>query len=676
MMTTPALATELEELRRQIRYHEHRYYVDNSPEISDLEYDRLFRRLVELEEQHPELITPDSPTQRVQGTPIEGFETVEHSRPMLSLGNAFDADELREWDARVRRRLEGEGIRVADNEPIEYAVELKIDGLAVSLLYREGALWRAATRGDGRRGDDITHNVKTIHQVPLKLLGFEGEVEVRGEIYMNWEEFRAMNEENARKDEKVFANPRNAAAGSIRQKDPRITAARPLRIFLYSLEGDVEVASHSQALQKIEDLGLPVNPHRYVCRGIEEVIEQCHAWKEKRHEIDYEIDGMVVKVNDLDWQRRLGAVSRSPRWAIAYKLPSTQVVTRLNDIFVSVGRTGALTPVADLEPQLIDGSQVSRATLHNPDEIARKDLRIGDYVWVHKAGAVIPEVLAPVVERRTGDERLFEMPTHCPVCNTEVVREEGEAVTRCPNFRCPAQVEAWIKYFCSRYAMDIEGFGEMLVKQLVESGLVRDPADLYLLTEEQLTALERVGAKTAQNLLEGLENSKSRPLARLLVALGIRHVGRHVAEVLAEEFGSLEAIAESDVERLADTHEIGPEIAQRVHEFFAEPENQKLIERFRQAGLSPRAQASSQAGPRSNHLEGMVFVLTGALSRMTRDEAKERIKAAGGRVTGSVSKKTNYLVVGADPGSKLAKAEKLGVEVLDEQALLAKLEAI
>ncbi len=669
----PDVVEELRTLRRQIRYHEYRYYTLNDPEISDLDYDRLFRRLQELEDQFPELVDADSPSQRVQGAPIDEFETVVHSRPMLSLGNAFDEEELREFDARVRRRLESEDVTLGEDEPIDYVVELKIDGLAVSLLYQQGRLVRAATRGDGRQGDDITHNARTIHQIPLTIHSQDHEIEVRGEIYIGWEDFRRMNEENARIGEKVFANPRNAAAGSIRQKDPAVTARRPLKIFLYSLEQAPElVESHYDALKKTEQFGLPVNPHYHQCAGIEEVIEFCLAWHERRHQLDYEIDGIVVKVNRLAYQRLLGTVSRSPRWATAYKLPSTQVATTLLDIEVSVGRTGALTPVAILEPQLIDGSQVSRATLHNEDEIKRKGILIGDTVWVHKAGAVIPEVVAPVESKRSGQERQFSMPTHCPVCLTEVVREEGEAVTRCPNRRCPAQVEAWIRYFCSRNALDIEGFGEALVAQLVSGGMVKDPADLFQLTLEDLLRLERIGEKSATKLLERLEEARSRPLSRLLVALGIRHVGRHVAEVLATEFQTLEAVAQADLERLSNVHEIGPEIAQKVHEFFRDDFHQEFVARLREGGVKPPQPQRSEnleGGPKP--LEGQTFVLTGSLEKMTRGEAKERIRLAGGRVTSSVSKKTSYLVVGADPGSKLQKAEKLEVTVLDEAALLS-----
>lgn len=654
---------ELEQLREEIREHERRYYHDNAPIISDAEYDQLFRRLLDLEEANPQLVSADSPTQRVQGAPVDSFEQVVHQKPMLSLGNAFDADELREFDARVRRKLATEGAEV---ETVTYVVELKIDGLAVSLRFQDGVFVQGASRGDGRRGDDITHNLRTIRQIPLKLEQ-ELEFEVRGEVYMSFPDFQKLNEDQLARGEKVFANPRNFAAGSIRQKDPRITAERPLKIFLYSLEDPVEgVDTHAGALDWIEKVGLPTNPHRFLCHGIEEAVEKCLEWHERRHELDYEIDGMVVKVNEYRYQQLLGAVSRSPRWAIAYKLPSTQVVTRLNDILVSVGRTGAVTPVADLEPKLIDGSTVSRATLHNPDEIARKDLRIGDYVWVQKAGAVIPEVVASIPERRDGSERVFEMPLECPVCATGLVREEGEAVTRCPNFQCRAQLEGWIKYFCSRNAMDIEGFGEVLVSQLVESELVSDPADLFTLTEEQLVNLERIGAKSAQNLLQNLETARGRPLSRLLVALGIRHVGRHVAEVLAEEFGSLRALREAGLERLAETHEIGPETAQRVVDFFADPNHQAFLEKLEAAGLNFAQQTSSE--PRSEELAGKTFVLTGTLTTMTRDQAKARIKSAGGRVTSSVSSKTGYLVVGADPGSKLAKAEKLGVEILDEEA--------
>ena len=662
---------ELERIREEIRYHEKRYYHDHDPIISDAEYDQLFRKLLDLEEAHPELVTPDSPTQRVQGAPVDQFEQVVHERPMLSLGNAFDAEELREFDARVRRKLAAEEVEL---DIVPYVVELKIDGLAVSLKYEQGKLVQGATRGDGRRGDNILHNLRTIRQIPLKL-NKPQTFEVRGEIYMGFEDFRAMNENQLSKGEKVFANPRNAAAGSLRQKDPRITAERPLKIFLYSLEDPgPEVTSHYQALQVIEEAGLPVNPHRFLCEGVEQAIEKCLDWHEKRHELDYEIDGMVLKVDEYRLQRLLGAVSRSPRWAIAYKLPSTQVVTRLLDILVSVGRTGAVTPVAELEPQLIDGSTVSRATLHNQDEIERKDLRIGDFVWVHKAGAVIPEVVGSIPERRDGSERVFEMPNQCPICETELTREEGEAVTRCPNFQCRAQVEGWIRHFCSRNALDIEGFGEVLVGQLVESEMIADPADLFFLTKEQLLGLERIGSKSADNLLANLEKARSQPLSRLLMAMGIRHVGRHVAEVLATEFGSLERLREADLDRLAATHEIGPETAQRVVSFFADSNLQPFLEKLERAGLNPKSEGSDE--PQSQFLSGKTVVLTGTLTTMTRDQAKSRIKGAGGRVTSSVSSKTSYLVVGADPGSKLQKAEKLGVEILDEAGLAALLEGL
>ena len=656
---------EIEQLRAEIARHDRLYYRENLPEITDVDYDRLFRRLQDLEKAHPELITPTSPTQRVGESAIEDFASVTHRVPMLSLGNTFDADDLREFDQRVRRFLEKEG---QAPEVIEYVTELKIDGLAVSLTYRQGKLVQAATRGDGTRGDDITHSARTIRDLPLELAAaVPEEFQVRGEIYLRWSDFRRMNEALG-PEERAFSNPRNAAAGSIRQKDPRVTAKRSLRVLLYGLDsGPESISSHCEAMAWIDSLGLPVSPERALCQGIEQVIEYCHSWHELRHGLDFEIDGVVVKVNRFEQQRVLGAVSRSPRWAIAYKLPSTQVITQLLDILVSVGRTGALTPVAVLEPQTIDGSVVSRATLHNEDEIRRKDLRIGDWVWVHKAGAVIPEVLAVASERRTGQEQPFLMPSQCPTCGSAVSRDPEEAVMRCSNLRCPAQVEAWIRYFCSRHAMNIEGFGESLAAQLVERGLVSDPADLYGLDLEQMIGLERMGEVLAKKLLLQLEQSKQRPLSRLIVALGIRHVGSHVAEVLAQEVGSLPKLATMSAEQLSAIHEIGPEIGQSIVSFFQESANQRLLERLQQFGLRLEEQVAV-IGPQV--LQGKTFVLTGTLPSLTRERAAEMIKQAGGRVSGSVSKSTHYLVAGSEAGSKLRKAEELHIAILSEEELL------
>ncbi len=669
---------EIDDLRRRVRHHDHRYYVLDSPEISDGEYDALFRRLVALEDAHPGLVSPDSPTRRVAGRPVEEFQAVVHPVPMLSLGNAFDPGDLREFDERVRRRLAGVHATARDQEGIpdrvDYVAELKIDGLAVRLVYRRGRLALAATRGDGMRGDDITHNAVTIRSIPLVLEDpdLPQEFEVRGEVYMTWPDFRRMNDEQAEAGEKVFANPRNAAAGSLRQKDPAVTARRPLRFFAYGLETPLAGADrHSQALDLLQGLGFAVSTERRVFSGIQPVLDFCQQWHTRRHEIDFEIDGVVIKVDRYDQQRELGSVSRSPRWAIAYKLPSTQVVTRVRDIEVSVGRTGTLTPVAVLDPQIIDGSEVSRATLHNEDEVRRKDVRVGDAVFVHKAGAVIPEVLAVVLDQRPDGTPPFQMPSRCPVCSGEVQRDPQQAATRCLNPACPAQVEGWLRHFCSRRAMDIEGFGEVVLRQLIGRGRVQDPADLYRLTLEDLLPLERMGATLAGKLLRNLETSRKRPLHRLLVGLGLRHVGEHVAEVLVGRYSSLEALAAADREELARVPEVGPEIAASVVDFFSEPGNLDLVARLEQAGVQTAQDPDARAAAVAAHLDGLTFVLTGTLAGLTRDRASALLKAAGARVASSVSKKTSYVVAGAEAGSKLQKAEELGVPVIGEQELLA-----
>lgn len=679
-MASLEVLREIEELRREIRRHDRLYYVLDSPEISDAEYDLLFRRLQALEEEHPDQARPDSPTRRVGGSPIDEFQAVLHPAPMLSLGNAFTAGELRDFDTRVRRRLAGVSATTRDQEDVpdrlEYLAELKIDGLAVRLVYRQGRLVLAATRGDGVRGDEITHNARTIRSIPLLLEGEDlpEELEVRGEVYMSWPDFRRMNQEQAGSNEKVFANPRNAAAGSLRQKDPSVTARRPLRFLAYGLETAIPgLERHSRALEFLEGLGFPVSPRRELFAGIEPVLAFCESWHTRRHEIDFEIDGVVIKVDRYDLQRELGTISRSPRWAIAYKLPSTQVTTRVEGIEISVGRTGTLTPVALLEKRLVDGSEVSRATLHNEDEVRRKDVRVGDTVFVHKAGAVIPEVLAVVPELRPEGTRPFEMPTCCPVCSGEVVRDPQEAATRCVNPACPAQLEGWLRHFCSRRAMDVEGFGESLLRQLVARGLVKDPADLYRLSLEDLLPLERMGPTLAEKLLRNLQASKERPLHRLLVGLGIRHVGEHVAQVLVFRYPSLEQLASASQEELATVHEVGPEIGASVAGYFADPANRDLLGRL--AGAGVRTTGEPQAPPESRlpHLEGRTFVLTGTLSRMTREQASARLKAAGARVASSVSKKTSFVVAGAEAGSKLTRAQELGIPVLDEEELEAML---
>lgn len=654
-----------EELKKLLHYHNYRYYALDAPTISDEEYDRLLRELQSLEEEHPELLTPDSPTQRVGAGPVESFKTVEHSVPMLSLANAFTPEELRQFDERVRK--------IVPEEQVEYAVELKFDGLAVSLAYENGIFVRGATRGDGFRGEDITGNLRTVRNLPLDLKALGGKeipeiLEVRGEVFINWKDFDRLNEERGRAGEALFRNPRNASAGSLRQLDSRITAKRKLRLFIYGCDSPLPgIKTHLEALAFLEKIGFPVHGESCLCHGIEDVIAYCLKWHEKRHTLPFEIDGIVVKVNRYNWQQELGAVSRSPRWAIAYKLPSSQVTSRILEIEVSVGRTGTLTPVAILEPVLVDGSVVSRATLHNEDEIRRKDIRTGDAVLIHKAGQVIPEVLSVISEERTGREIPFVMPERCPSCGSRVFRLPGEAASRCIGASCPAQLREHIRHFVSRKAMNIDGVGEALVAQLVEKGLVRDVADLYRLTAEELLPLERMGRKLAEKLHRNIEASRQNTLPRLLFGLGIRHVGEHIAEVLARRFLSLPALASAAGEELLSVPEIGPEIAASLTAWFKEEKNLKILERLKEAGISPQEKEKDQA---PGSLSGKQFVLTGTLASMTREEAESLILRAGGRATGSVSRKTDYVVAGADPGSKLAKAGQLGVRILTEGEFL------
>jgi len=663
------IVKEVEELRRQIEHHNYCYYVLDQPEIPDAEYDRLMRRLQELEAQYPELVTPDSPTQRVGAQPVEAFGTVRHTMPMLSLDNALSEEEFREW---WRRTADGLG-----GERFEVVAEPKLDGLAVELIYEDGRFRLGATRGDGYTGEDVTQNLRTIRSVPLRLRERDGGVpsrlEARGEVYMEVERFREFNRQREEAGEPPFANPRNAAAGSLRQLDPRVTAARPLEILLYGVgvvEG-VELRSHADELELLKDLGLRVVPYR-ICRSPEEVQDFWAQMNEQREELPYEADGIVVKVNDRAQQERLGVRSRSPRFAVAYKFPPRQETTVVRDIEVQVGRTGALTPVARLEPVQVGGVTVSNATLHNQDEIERKDVRIGDTVIVQRAGDVIPEVVAVVKSKRTGRERKFKMPDRCPVCGSKVERPEGEVVARCINFACPAQVKARIEHFASRGGMDIEGLGTKLVEQLVEKGLVRSPADLYFLKKEQLVGLERMGEKSAENLLNALEASKDRPLARCIYALGIRHVGEHVAEVLAERFGSLEALMNASYEELEATPEVGPVVARSVRDFFDREDNVKAIERLREGGVKFPPVERRAAG--EGKLAGKTFVFTGALSRFSRSEAEALVRQHGGRAASSVSKNTDFVVAGEKPGSKLAKAEKLGVKVISEEDFVKMLE--
>lgn len=665
--TPTDVAARVRELRELIDYHNYRYYVLDDPEISDAEFDELMRELVRLEEENPELVTPDSPTQRVGGQPSSEFAPVRHRIPMLSLANAYSFEELLAFDARVRRAL--------GDDKIEYVAELKIDGLAVSLFYENGKFVRGATRGDGEVGEDITANLRTIRSIPLVTRSREPvTLEVRGEAYMNRSEFERLNREREERGEPLFANPRNAAAGSLRQLDPRVTSERRLNIFVYSLGyfPEKRFATHFEALGYLKDLGFRVNPNIEVVDGIAGAIEYCKKWTERREELPYEIDGIVIKVNSLAYQEALGATSKSPRWAVAYKFPARGATTVIKDIIVGVGRTGALTPLAILEPVRVAGSVVRRATLHNEDMIREKDIRIGDTVVVEKAGDVIPEVVEVLTDKRTGAERSFVMPRKCPECGADVVRLPGEAVARCiGGLGCPAQLKEGILHFASRDAMDIEGMGPALVNQLVDRGLVKDVADIYSLKLEDVMKLDRMGKKSAANLIEAIDRSRRQPLSKLIYALGIRHVGEDAARLLAERFGDMDSLMGADLTALTEIPGIGPTTATSVVAFFAEERNRDVIRRLREASVNmvqePRRR-ESQA------LMGRTFVLTGALEGFTRKEAEEAILALGGKVSESVSRNTDYVVVGRDPGSKLTRAQELGIRILNEAEFKALIE--
>ena len=653
---------EIDKLRERINHHNWKYHTLDDPEIDDAQFDDLFRRLLALEEQYPELVTSDSPTQRVGGAPLERFSTVRHAMPMLGLSNVEDEARFLDFHERILKALDG-----AD---VEYVAEPKFDGVSVELVYERGALLTASTRGDGETCEDVTANVKTIRTIPLKLNPAENPPEtldVRGEILIPVKDFDRLNEQRRTADEKTFANPRNAAAGSLRQLDPRVTASRPLDIFCWGAGRVSEnIATQAELLDAYKRWGLRVAADWKLCSSPDEVIEYYRNILDTRDSSPYEMDGVVVKINDFNQQRELGIRSRSPRWATAYKFPPREEISKILAIEVNVGRTGAVTPVARLEPVRIAGVTVSNATLHNQDEVDRKDVRVGDYVVVRRAGDVIPEVLRVLVEKRAGDEKPFRIPDTCPVCGSKVVREEDEAVHRCVNLSCPAQLVERIKHFASRNAMDIEGLGDKLVRQLFEKNMVETPADLYNLEKEQVAALDRMADKSAQNLLDALEKSKTATLPRFLFALGIRHVGEHVAKVLADSFKSLDALEKATGEELVAVHEIGPEVAGSVRDFFDREENIEALENLLAAGIT--FEQSDETEDAGTSFAGMTFVLTGAMDSFTRNEAKAQIEARGGRVASSVSKKTNYVVAGADPGSKLDKARELGVEIIDEVA--------
>ncbi len=645
----------IEILRREIDRHNYRYHVLDQPEISDAEFDELLRELQQLEEKYPQLQDPDSPTRRVGGEPLASFETLEHKVPMLGLDNAFSEEDLIDFADRVKR--------LSGLEELDYFCELKIDGLAVSLQYEEGLFKRGSTRGDGYSGEDITRNLRTIRQIPLKLPE-EVSLEVRGEVYINKKDFEKLNRRREEEGLMVFANPRNAAAGSVRQLDPRLAAKRPLKLFLYGLgQHNLNLSTQEELLGYLDKMKLPVNPNRTICRGIDEVRDYVRIWQDKKLELPYEIDGVVVKVNNLALQQELGFTARSPRWAIAYKYPPEEKVTRVLDIEVNIGRTGTITPVALLEPVTLSGTTVRRASLHNEDLIIDKGILIGDSVVVHKAGEIIPEVLKVVEDKRSGTEKEFRMPANCPSCGSEAIRLSGEAARRCLNPSCPAQLVEKLVHFASRRAMDIEGLGPAVAEMLYNHDLVRDVGDLYYLNTEDLISLPRMAEKSAENLINALEKSKDNPLRRLLFGLGIRFVGEKAARLLAERFETMDRLSEASQEELTEIDEIGPKIGEAVEQFFKTDETDPVLEKLRKAGVNftePKLQAAS------NVFEGKTFVFSGALNDYTRDQAKALVEERGGQVSSSVSKKTDYLVAGDDPGSKLDKAEKLGVEVIDE----------
>jgi len=659
------IKNEIEKLRREIDEHNYRYYVLADPSVPDSEYDTLFRKLQTLEKQHPELMTADSPTQRVGAEPAQGFKTVKHAIPMLSLDNAFDAEEVKAFDERIHQRLK-------NNLPIDYACEPKLDGVAISLLYEKGHLVQAATRGDGVTGEDVTQNVRTIRAIPLILRGknYPQILEVRGEIYMTKKGFEKLNQEAEKNNQKVFANPRNAASGSLRQLDSKITAKRSLSFYAYSV-GEIKngelPSTHADILDQLETLGIPAPECRKVVKGKSGCLKFFETLSKKRESLPFEIDGVVYKVNDLSLQEKLGFVSRAPRWAIAHKFPAQEKLTKVEAIEFQVGRTGALTPVARLTPVFVGGVTVSNATLHNMDELQRKDIRVGDTVIVRRAGDVIPEVVKPILEKRPNQTKIISLPKKCPVCGADVLKPEGEAIARCMGeLYCPAQLRETIKHFVSRRAMDIDGLGDKLVDQLVSENLIQDIADIYSLKKEKLITLERMGEKSADNLLEAIEKSKDTTLPRFLYALGIREVGEATAKTLASYFGTLEKFSHADEEELQQVPDVGPAVSQNIIGFFKQKHHRELVERLIHSGIHWRKIETQNNLP----LQGLTFVITGTLAGMSREEAKEKLEEKGAKVAGSVSAKTSYVILGENPGSKLTQARELGVKILNEKEFL------
>jgi len=654
---------KINKLRELLNYHNHRYYVLDSPEISDAEYDKLMRELKQLEDEHPELITPNSPTQRIGAAPVTAFGVVEHQQPLLSLANAFSDEEIDAWYRRASNLLGG--------RKTDLVCELKIDGLAVALTYINGLLEVGATRGDGFRGENITQNLRTVKSIPL----FVPEeapprFEVRGEVYLPKIGFKKLNEERAKEELSLFANPRNAAAGSVRQLDPRITAQRPLDIFIYGLgwaEGKSVPDTHWEIMQYLKSLGFKLNSNMALCRTIDEAKDFYAKWVKNQEALPYEADGVVVKINSIPYQVELGHVGREPRWAIAYKFPAVQGTTRLLEIGINVGRTGSLNPYAILEPVQVGGVTISHAALHNEEDIHRKDIRIGDWVVIQRAGEVIPEIVEPIVSRRTGKEKIFHMPRHCPVCGAEVIKPEGEAMHRCTNAACPSQALERIKHFVSRGAMDIEGVGERMSQALFDAGLINDVGDLYSITRDQLLSLEKIADRSATNILSSIEKSKDRPLPRVIFALGILNIGDQTAELLAEHFTSINELARASKEQLQEIPSIGPKIADSILAFFRQKQNQKIIDKLRKAGVKLEAEKAKRG---DLPLAGLDFVITGRLETFPREVAEAKIKELGGKAGSDVTRKTNYVVVGADPGSKLARAQALGTKTLTEKEFL------